>query len=90
MMYEMNSDPSTQAKALQLATAVSSDLVGVTPKVCGKFSIFNAWHIMQENIMHFLRHEVVISCCEGEKKTTFFVFVTYIGIAELRKQSILP
>lgn len=34
MMYEIKSDPSTQAKALQLATAVNSDLVGVTPKNC--------------------------------------------------------
>jgi hypothetical protein len=34
MMFEMNSDPSTQAKALQLATAVNQELKGVSPKVC--------------------------------------------------------
>ncbi|WAR00461.1 NAA15-like protein [Mya arenaria] len=34
MMYEVNKDPATQAKALQLASAVSKNLTGVTPKNC--------------------------------------------------------
>ncbi|KAL4230867.1 N-alpha-acetyltransferase 15 [Mactra antiquata] len=34
MMYELNPDPNSQAKALQLATAVNSDLSGVSPKNC--------------------------------------------------------
>jgi len=43
MMFEMDSKAPTQAKALQLATAVNSQLDGVSPKVLVHYHTYHTY-----------------------------------------------